>query len=177
MKPCYTIEELANILQMPIYNVAAGLLSAGVVPFINDKPADLSQWGSRGPIRTGENEFILISGQLPDPDPERVVVNSEAFTQTWKDAISKAERQENAIGASETTGQPVFDKASPTYAPELDIAMQAWREVSTTDGKGNPKARIKTWLSANAKHLTNEARGRIAIVANWKKMGGATRTE
>lgn len=68
-----------------------------------------------------------------------------------------------------------FDKASPVYPPELDIALQAWREVSASNGKGKPKARIKTWLNDNTS-LTTEAKERIAIVANWDKTGGATRT-
>lgn len=68
-----------------------------------------------------------------------------------------------------------FDKASTTYPPELDIALQAWREVSATEGKGKPKARIRAWLDANTK-LSSEAKERIAIVTNWDKTGGATRT-
>lgn len=70
----------------------------------------------------------------------------------------------------------VFDKSSTTYPPELDIAMQAWREVSATEGKGKPKTRIKAWLDANTK-LSAEAKDRISIVANWNKMGGATRSD
>lgn len=69
-----------------------------------------------------------------------------------------------------------FDKKSKTYPPELDIAMQAWREVSATEGKGKPKARIKAWLDANTK-LSAEAKDRISTVANWNKMGGATRSD
>ena len=68
-----------------------------------------------------------------------------------------------------------FDKASPTYPPELDWALQAWRAVSATESKDKPKARIKKWLDSNTK-LSNEAKERIATVANWNKAGGATRT-
>lgn len=72
--------------------------------------------------------------------------------------------------------QPDFDKANPTYPPELDIALQVWRAVSATKGKGKPKARIKEWLDNNTT-LSNEAKERVAIVANWEKTGGATRTD
>ena len=76
-----------------------------------------------------------------------------------------------------TPAAPEFDKASPTYPPELALALDAWRAVSTTEGKGKPKARIKAWLDTNApKNLSNEAKERIAIVANWEKTGGATST-
>lgn len=71
---------------------------------------------------------------------------------------------------------PIFDKNSTTYPPELDLALQAWQAVNNSEGKGKPKARIKAWLDANSK-LTNEAKERISIVANWDKLGGATRTD
>lgn len=82
------------------------------------------------------------------------------------------------------TAQPEINKASPAYPPELDIALQAWRAVSATEGKGKPKARIIEWLGANpevwkeaGRKPSNEAKQRIATVANWEKEGGATSTE
>ncbi len=70
-----------------------------------------------------------------------------------------------------------LDKNSPTYPPELDLALQAWRAVSATEGKGKPKARIRAWLDINASHLSNDAKKRISILANWDKKGGATRAD
>ena len=70
----------------------------------------------------------------------------------------------------------IFDKNSPTYPPELDLAMQAWEAVRNDKGKGKPKAKVKAWLDANTK-LSNEAKDRISIVVNWDKSGGATRTD
>ena len=69
-----------------------------------------------------------------------------------------------------------FDVKSNTYPPELDIALKAWRAIAPSEGKGKPKARLRQWLDANTK-LSNEAKERISIVANWDKTGGATRTE
>jgi len=80
-------------------------------------------------------------------------------------------KQEN-----ETTTQVDFDKTSITYPPELDIAIRAWSAVSITKGKSKPKARIKAWLDKNTK-LSNEAKERIATVANWDKTGGAARSD
>jgi hypothetical protein len=74
-----------------------------------------------------------------------------------------------------STQSKMFDNSSPTYPLELDIAMRAWSAVSTTEGKGKPKARIMAWLNTNT-DLSNEAKKRIATVANWDKTGGATRT-
>ena len=58
---------------------------------------------------------------------------------------------------------------------ELDFANQAWRAIVARDEKGKPKARLKKWLDDNTK-LSNEAKERICIVANWDKSGGATKT-
>ena len=72
---------------------------------------------------------------------------------------------------------PAFDKTSPTYPPELDWAFQAWQAISTTKGKGKPKARTHDWLDEHAHHLSKEAKERIATVVNWDKLGGATRSD
>lgn len=68
-----------------------------------------------------------------------------------------------------------LNKDHPAYPPELDAALRAWHHVSTTKGKGKPKARIRVWLDANTK-LSNEAKERIATVGNWDKTGGASRS-
>ena len=70
----------------------------------------------------------------------------------------------------------IFDTTSTTYPFELDLAIKAWQAVSSCEGKGKPKARIKAWLDDNAK-ISNEAKERIAIIANWEKTGGATSTD
>lgn len=72
--------------------------------------------------------------------------------------------------------QELFVKADSKYPPELDLAFKAWQAVSSTDGKGKPKARIRAWLDSNTK-ISNEAKERISIVANWDKSGGATSTD
>ena len=65
------------------------------------------------------------------------------------------------------------------YPQELAAALQAWQAVSSIEGKGKPKARIKAWLDNHEtfKKLSIEAKERIATVANWDKLGGATRTD
>lgn len=68
-----------------------------------------------------------------------------------------------------------FDKTSNTHPHELDLAIQAWQAVSSSEGKGKPKARIRKWLDDNTK-LSDAAKERICIVCNWEKLGGATST-
>lgn len=73
--------------------------------------------------------------------------------------------------------KPIFDKDSSAYPVELDYAFRAWQAVTSNLGKGKPKSQIMAWLNTNAKELSHEAKKRISIVANWDKLGGATRTD
>ena len=64
---------------------------------------------------------------------------------------------------------------SRSYPIELGFAIKAWEAVINSKAKGKPKALIRKWLDENT-NLSNEAKERISIVANWDKTGGATRT-
>lgn len=70
----------------------------------------------------------------------------------------------------------LFDTSKSNYPIELDFAVKAWQAVSATESNVKPKARIKAWLNANASELSDEAKKRICVVANWDKKGGATKT-
>lgn len=135
------------------------------------------------------NETIYLSGKRDDPFtliyPPKYFIDwalSKRFRPDWLDwAIEKKlytpkELRNLPAPTSSTPAAPEFDKAGPTYPPELAYALEAWRAVSATEGKGKPKARIKAWLDSNTK-LSDKAKERIAVVANWEKLGGATSTE
>lgn len=64
-----------------------------------------------------------------------------------------------------------FDKDIPTYPPELDAALQAWRAISANHrSKGiGISTQIERWLEINKPDLSEQARKRIGIVANWNK--------
>jgi hypothetical protein len=89
--------------------------------------------------------------------------------------VPEQEMNTNKLDAADTEKTYTFNQKSTTYPVELDLACQAWRAVSSTNGKGTPKERIKKWLANNTK-ISDEAKERISIVANWKKLGGATPT-
>lgn len=66
-----------------------------------------------------------------------------------------------------------FDDAAENYPAELDIAMQAWRAVTTRrDATGTVKQQVSAWLSKSYPKLSDEARERIATICNWEKRGG-----
>ncbi|MBP0132440.1 MAG: hypothetical protein ITD31_03515 [Nitrosospira sp.] len=118
----------------------------------------------------------LTVSRINTTQPWKSKVLLEDFV-SWcgKNNFSIPEKFNNIVPA-ENAEPLAFDKSSETYPTELDIAFQAWRAVSATEGKGKPKARIRKWLDTNAIHLSNEAKERIVTVANWDKSGGATRT-
>ncbi|HEY8118566.1 MAG TPA: hypothetical protein VIE91_04950 [Methylophilaceae bacterium] len=99
-----------------------------------------------------------------------------AMSVNWEIPEELKRRVTNLDEISEEKVAQIFDKANTTYPPELDIAVQAWQVVSKTQGKGKPKTRIREWLDSNTS-LSNEAKERISIVANWDKIGGAARTQ
>lgn len=76
-----------------------------------------------------------------------------------------------------TSNDLQFNPSAENYPKELDFALQAWRAISTSPGKGNPKIRIKKWLDSAKTGLSPTAIKRISVVANWKKDGGASKTE
>ena len=109
---------------------------------------------------------------------------SEIKRAAWMDIRDKINEIYNAsaideiFDGSKLEQTNLFNKSSTTYPPELDIALQAWQAVSTSEGKGKPKARIKKWLDDNfmRTELSDAAKIRISVVANWDKRGGATKT-
>jgi len=57
---------------------------------------------------------------------------------------------------------------------ELDIALIAWRAACKNVKQGEkPRVFIRGWLAKNYPALSDEARKRIATVANWDKTPGA----
>ncbi|MDI1307888.1 MAG: hypothetical protein PSV17_00460 [Methylotenera sp.] len=77
-----------------------------------------------------------------------------------------------------TNSKGETEDTSP-YPNELAIAIKAWQAVSNVQGKGKPKARIRAWLDERYtdNKLSNVAKERISVVANWDKTGGAARMD
>ena len=85
--------------------------------------------------------------------------------------------------ATQVDEDDFMDPSHEHFAPELAIAVAAWRALSQTQKfKQSPKAMIKDWVNNNPSEwqskddLSTEAKERIATVANWKRSGGANPT-
>ncbi len=73
---------------------------------------------------------------------------------------------------------PFQDPDDDRFAPELDLAITAWRALKTEPmGKRGSKHLIEQWLDAHSDEwrgggkISTSAKERIAIVINWRRAG------
>jgi hypothetical protein len=142
MKPYYSIEELAKILNDPIDVVADGLIACGLVPIFDGKPADLSTWTCLRPAYTSDGARIICTDMRVEPDPSRVVVSSINFPQAWKDCI----------GVEDQEVQYLENNNASNYSTKwLEIMKAAISEFF--DPRRNPDAKkdeVIAWINAKA---------------------------
>lgn len=128
-------------------------------------------------LRSSIDDILMLADRMKAETPK----GSAEIIKSMKDPILRNINIQhstiNQVVSINAEQSPIFNKTSTTYPPELDLAIKAWQAVSSSEGKGKPKARIKEWLDNNTKNISNEAKKRIAIVANWEKTGGATPTD
>jgi hypothetical protein len=89
----YSIKEIAWITGMKVNDVAEGLLASGVVLIYKGKPVDLStweRWRRNTSMIDGEHVTFITEGTTEYPEPENVIVSTEAMPQSWKDLIMSA---------------------------------------------------------------------------------------
>lgn len=100
MKPFYSIDELASIFSDDCYQIADALLACNV-PLIHDGGnANLSRW--RRPVSTGSDGSIWVTtGVHPVPNPDQVVVSTDALPESWVLAIKDAEMRNKQLADQE----------------------------------------------------------------------------
>jgi len=87
MKPFYSINELAKLLDEDIYTIADGLIASGVPMLCEGMEADVSGW--RRPVTTAADGSIFVTTEMhPVPPPEYVIVSSETLPCLWKQIVS-----------------------------------------------------------------------------------------
>lgn len=133
-------------------------------------------------------DIIKANYSVIDNSPKTLSMNGISFCglniskfAKWalENKIDIPDEMKSLANAQSVSEKEVFNVNDSKYPQELDAAIQAWQAVSGIEGKGKPKARIKAWLDSHDtfKNLSNQAKERIATVANWDKLGGATRTD
>lgn len=79
------------------------------------------------------------------------------------------------FGNASTNDQAFLDPSDECYSDHLAIAIKAWKAVANNKRlvKKTVKQALEEWLITHHSDLSNEARERIATVANWKRGGPA----
>lgn len=131
------------------------------------------------------SSFELKCGRLTSNEKLLIKVTKENIKK-WLKFVKKSARyfdDENLTTFElSTTEILTLNINDHRYPPELGIAILAWRAISSLGAnKGRtPKQTIREWLDKKYptdKELSNEAKERISIVANWNKSGGSARTD
>lgn len=89
MKPFYSIQELSDLLNESVFNVADGLIANGITPIHRGEKADLSKWDY--PTVWDGGQLFVISGGKRDtgPAPSHVIVATDFLPESWKRCIEK----------------------------------------------------------------------------------------
>lgn len=107
-----------------------------------------------------------------------LLVDRDKLADICKRLIQERDGLKGKVAELESLAWEGFDPESNVYPEELDIAMQAWRAVTTRpDPKMTAKEQIDRWVNKNYPKLSKEARTRISVVGNWEKAGGRRRSE
>lgn len=84
----------------------------------------------------------------------------------------------------EDSGEAFMDVKHDHFAPELALAVSAWRALEgSTVVNRSPKAAIQGWIDANPNswhgpgELSGSAKERIVTLVNWKREGGAPKSK
>lgn len=133
------------------------------------KPFAVYGWDDNGDIAPLQSHQISPHAGVSDRSTARV-----QDLATWCD--------KKGIAHSWPVGPeiaPQTRKELKAYPAELQAAIEAFEAVSNdsrlTVGR-SVKAALLEWLKLNKSDLSNGARERIAIVANWQPVGGAPKT-
>ncbi len=154
-----------------------------------------------GTIKTIEKALIEVAESAPDEldadvswveaisfdfedesgiDPYKTTVDTKKVARWFKQA---GMNHDFAVLEPEVAREDFLDPDHLRFAPELALAVHAWRGLLERDvGPGGVLKAIENWVREHPEvwqgkgSLGNDATGRIAKVANWNKVGGATPT-
>jgi len=147
MKPIYSVEELANLFGINIYDIADGLIGANCRCISEGKAVNFASW-SRPIKRHSNNVTTIIIGGCPDPNPEHVIVNFNDLPESWKKAIAEAEIRENeTINGSRVGKWPWGDYETKLLGKLADASIKFWKLYDPGDNSTAPtNQQVVEWL-------------------------------
>lgn len=118
MKPFYSIDELARIFSEDCYQIADALFACNVPLIHGGENANLSRW--ERPARTMSDGVRCITmGVHPVPNPNQVVVSTDALPESWALAIKDAELRNEQLSDQEFEHVSGVSSASNTNGKKL----------------------------------------------------------
>ncbi len=147
MKPFYSIQEIADLLNEDVSSVSNGLIASGVPAHFNGKRINLAEYDCFRPIGSGETIFVYLGGP-PKPSPYTTIVSIEDLPESWLLSINPAAqnfRQEDHSIEPRNTAQNAFsppqrqavngvdrNKILAAFPPPIGVTDKNW---SKTIGK------------------------------------------
>jgi len=120
MKPFYSIKELSRLLGEDYFSVADGLSASGIKMISNGEAADLSKWRRPGGTHADGSVFV-VTGTYLIPNPEHVIVATEALPDAWLKCIQKS----MAIGGIDSSG-PRDERKYQSAVNTIAALASAW---------------------------------------------------
>lgn len=93
---------------------------------------------------------------------------SIGYSPSW---YAWAEKRNLLPDSLEATAAPYFDVDRDDYPALLHIAVRAW-DFARGESTGTPKQRVMGFLSQRYPDLPQSTREAIALITNWRKVGG-----
>ncbi len=147
LKPFYSIQELAEILDTGIPLVADGLVAYGIPAFFMGKEIVLAEYGCfRHPNQNVRNIYVFTGEQPASPKPGNVVVSTEKLPRLWTERI---ENVESTIGEQSEEPPAATDRTyvSDNLAILNQAAAKFWANASRDDRTTHPsKTNVVAWL-------------------------------
>ena len=112
LKPFYSIQELADILDKEVYEVADGLFADRIPAIFCGKQIVLSDYDCFRPPNEGSvrSIFVFTDERPASPRPSNVCVATEKFPQLWIDYIEKAQPTINGEQTPEKMVLPASER-------------------------------------------------------------------
>jgi hypothetical protein len=95
MKPFYSIQEIANLLNEDVHATCNALVASKVDCYFNGKKVDLTEYECFRPMYSGEAIFVR-TGCAPEPEPDTILISVESLPASWTQRIQDSEATSNS---------------------------------------------------------------------------------
>lgn len=188
LKPFYSIQELADLLEAKVHSIADGLVACGVPAFYAGKEVTLSKYECFRPTNNQPSCIYIRTDAIGNviaphsPDPRTVTVSTDVLPPLWVECINKAKSTDDKdeIGIEEHKTLPI----SECNANNQEIRGKTFIKLMTVieafpnkyEAK-NPKLKddVRGWLRDEMDCSDREAQVFGSIIAEHFNILGGTK--